>query len=142
MQRFLVIKYRRVLTLKPVWFHLQRIGIDLSFPEPLRTTELDVVRIDSGDLFQRFEQPSSQKTVLNTEGNVGNPVLHFSNGIFPRQGLKVMRVFLTVVDEMSIAALQCETIRQSVESVDEIDYGYVNHVIRKIAQTSLPLRLI
>ncbi len=53
-----------------------------------------------------------------------------------------MRIFLTVVNKMSIAALQGETIRQFVKTVDEDDYGYVNHVIGETAQTFLPLHLI
>jgi len=52
-----------------------------------------------------IKQLSSQKAVLYAEGNVGDPVLHFGNGIFDRQRLKVMRIFLTVVNKMSITLL-------------------------------------
>ena len=50
-ERFLKINFRQVFTLKPIWFHLQHIRIDLSFPEPFCTTELDVFRINSRDFF-------------------------------------------------------------------------------------------
>ncbi len=49
-QSFLEIKECRVFALEPVWLNLQCIRIDLRFPEPFCTTELDVFRIDIRDL--------------------------------------------------------------------------------------------
>ena len=79
---------------------------------------------------------------INAEGNIGNSVLHFANSAFHRQWLKIMRIFLTVVDKMTIAALQRETIRQFVKPVDDIDDRHVNHAISEIAQRFSPLHLI
>ena len=53
-----------------------------------------------------------------------------------------MRLLLTAVGKMPIAALQCETIGQFVETVDYLDYGFIYHAIGETAQTFLPLRLI
>lgn len=117
MQCLLEINYCCVVVLKPVWFYLQCIGINLSFPEPFCTTELDIFQIDSCDFFKRFKPRFPKKTVINADGNVSNPVFHFDSGISDRQRLKVIRIVLTVVNKMAVTALQDETIRQAVKSV-------------------------
>ena len=85
----------------------------MSFPEPLCTAELNAFRVDRFDFFKSFNQSASGRTVFNAEGNVGDPVRHFGNGIRNRQGIQVMRILLAGVYKMPITALQCETIRQN-----------------------------
>jgi hypothetical protein len=53
-----------------------------------------------------------------------------------------MRVFLTIVYEMSIAALQCKTMWQPVNSVDQPDNGCIDDIIAETGQTFPPLILI
>jgi hypothetical protein len=109
----------------------------LSFPEPLCTTELDIFRINGRDSVQSRQETSSRNTVLNTKGNVGDPLLHSINGVCKRQGLKIMRIILTVVDKMPIATLQGETIGQVVKAVNEFYYSAINLAVSETSKTFL-----
>ena len=123
-----------------VRFNLQRVGIDLLFPEPIRTAELDVFRINGRDFFQGPQEAPSRFTVLEAESNKGNPVLDLGHDLVNRQGVQVVRVFLAVVEKMSIAALQGETERWFVEILDDLDYWRINFGIDERFPAFLLLR--
>ena len=128
-QRFLVIKGGFVFILEPIWLNLQGIGIDLSSPEPLCAAELDVFCVDKRDVIERLTENPARCTVLDTEGDVCDPVLHAFDRIGNRQGFQVMWIHLMFVDEMTITALKCEAIRQVVKAVYKVDDGGIQHVI-------------
>lgn len=121
--------------LEPFRFDLKRVRIDLSLPEPLRTTKLNVIRIDSHDLTLSPKQSSSQLAVFNTKADIGDPVLHFGNSICNRQGIQVVSIVLTLVEKMPIAALQRETIRQPVERMYQLNDGGIDHSITETSQS-------
>ena len=140
-QSFRVFKHHLVFKLEPVRFNLQGIGIDLSFPKPFCATELNIIWINIRYSLQRIEKHPAQRTVFNTEGNVGYPILYFDNRIINRQGFQVLRIVLAAADKMTKTALQRETIRQFIKSIDQFDDGFIDHPIAETGQASVPLFL-
>ena len=106
--------------------HLQRVGIDLFVPEPLRAAELDVFWINGRDFFQGLEEASSRITVLQAEGDIGDPVIDPGYGLYIGQWFQVVWIILTAVEKMPIAALQGETERWLVEILDDFNYWRIN----------------
>lgn len=118
---------------------LQRIGVELSFPESFRTAELHIFGIDVRDFLQFLQQISAVFTVFYAETDVGNTVHHRGNSIGGRQSLDVVGIGLPVMDEMTEAALNGETTGNGVESVYDIHDGFVDHVVTETGQHLLSL---
>lgn len=125
--------YSCIFISKPEGFHLQRKGIDLSFPKPLCTAELNIIRVHGFKFFERFKQVSSGNAVFYAKGNVGDSVFNFGNTAFCGQGGKVVRIILAFVDKMAITALQGEAIGQAVKFTDEPSDRRVDTVKSKTA---------
>jgi len=139
MKRLGVVELLFILCFKSVGHDLQRIGVDLSFPEPIRTAELHIFGIDVRDFLQLLQQISAILTVLDAEADVGNTVHNRGNSIGFRQGFDVVWIGLLVVDKMTEAALNGETAGNGVKSVHDIHDWFVDHVVAETGQHVLSL---
>lgn len=71
---FLIVNRNLVFVHESSWLDLKGVGIDLPAPEPLRTPELNKLRVDRGNLSQVLKKPFPFGAVLNAEGNIGYAV--------------------------------------------------------------------
>ena len=141
-QGFAVVEDGGILIFKPVGFDLEGIRIDLLLPEPVRRTQLDILRVHERDIFQGFQESFSRMVILKAKGDVGDSVCHFGNIIPFRQGIKVIRIIPARIYEMSVAALKGEAVRQAVKAVDDFDDGRVDHIIGEAREGFLFLFMI
>ena len=93
MHGFIAVQQYTIFMLESIRLSLQNIEVDLSFPEPLGRTELNIFRIDPCNPTQHFEKPLAGATVLDTKRNIGDPLHDPINGGCFRQGFQVINLF-------------------------------------------------
>lgn len=139
MQCFFMIEDGRILMLEPVRFHLQYKAVDLLFPEPVCTAELDVFRGEPCHLMQFLKQLSSFLAVFYTTGNIADSVFNWCENRFLGQGDDVMGIILIVIDKVPIAALQGKAEGEAVEGADKTTNGCIDPGLPKSGLRLVPL---
>lgn len=106
----------------PYRFDLYHVGVHLTGPEPFRTTELYITRIEGGHPAEIPEKALSGAVIPDHEGHVGQPVLHAGDA--PCIGLEPGGIFYVrflFVDKVPVAALDSETMRDGPEPAKKRD---------------------
>jgi len=124
-QCFRVLKESFIFPLVPRRLELQRIRIDVPFPEPLCRAKLDIIWIKCRDLRQGIVEGSPRWVIVYTERNVGESV-SYTTGIFDGNGVKAIGVLFRGPEEMPIAALHGEAVRQCGKAINDVHNRLVN----------------
>jgi len=70
-ESFPIVNSNLVLVHVSLWFDLKGVGVNLPVPEPLRTPELNKLRVRRGNISQVLKKPFPFGAVFNTESNIG-----------------------------------------------------------------------
>jgi hypothetical protein len=124
-QCFRVLEDSFIFPLVPRGLELQRIRIDITFPEPLCGAKLDIIWIKCRDLRQGIVEGSPRWAIVYTEHGVGESV-SYTTGIFGGNGVKVVGVLFRGPKEMPIAALHGEAVRQCDKAINDVHNRLVN----------------
>ena len=122
-----------------LWFDLKGVGVKLPVPEPLRTPELNKLRVCHGNVSQVLKKPFPFWAVLNTESNIGYAVCNKGRAIRDVQTLRIVAILLTRMHEVPIAALKSEAVWKILETLHDIHNGAINRVSIQRSQGCLPL---
>ena len=76
-ESFPIINSNLVLVHISLWFDLNGVGVNLPVPEPLRTPELNKLRVSRGNVSQVLKKSFPFGAVLNTESNLVNDIPQF-----------------------------------------------------------------
>ena len=125
MQCFCVFEDSFIFPLVPRGLELQRIRIDEPFPEPLCAAKLNIIRIKFRDLRQGIVEGSPRWTIIYTEHGVSEPVSYIT-GIIGGNGIKAVGALFRRIEEMSIAALHGEAVRQCGKAMNDVHDRFVN----------------
>jgi len=124
-QCFRVLEDSFIFPFEPHGLELQRIRIDVTFPEPLCGAELDIIWITCRDLRQGIVEGPPGWTIVYTEYDVGESV-SYTTGIFGGNGVKGVGVLFRGPEEMSVAALHGEAVRQCGKAINDVHNRLVN----------------
>ena len=124
-QCFRVLEDSFIFPLVPRGLELQRIRIDVTFPEPLCRAELDIIWIKCRDLRQGIVEGPPCWTIVYTEHDVGESV-SYTTGIFGGNGVKAVGVLFRGAEEMPVAALHGEAMRQCGKAINDVHNRLVN----------------
>lgn len=123
-----------IFPLVPRGLDLQRIRIDVTFPEPLCGAELDIIWINRRDLRQRFVEGPPRWTVVYAEHDVGESV-SYTTGVFGGNGVKTVDVLFRGAEEMPVAALHGKAVRQCGKAINDVHNRLVNRTQAQCRQS-------
>ena len=138
-ESFPIVNSNLVLVHESLWFDLKGVGVNLPFPEPLRTPELNKLRVCRGNVSQVLKKPFPFGAVLNTESNIGYAVRNNGRAIRDVQTLGIVAILLTRMHEVPITALKSEAVWKILETLHNIHNGAINRVSIQRSQGCLPL---
>jgi len=124
-QCFGVLEDSFIFPLETRRLELEHIRIDEPFPEPLCAAKLDIIRIKFRDLRQGIMEGPPRLTIIYTEHDVSEPVSYIT-GIIGGNGVKAVGVLFRRIEEMSIAALHGEAVRQCGKAMNDVHDRLVN----------------
>lgn len=96
-------------------------------PGPIWRAELDVCRIYHRDPAKQGKQSPAGIAFLDAERDIGNPVFDRACAA-GGQGQETLRITLGRVKEVTVAALQGETVRRHVEGRNDVADGRIDDV--------------
>jgi hypothetical protein len=124
-QCFSVLEDSFIFPLVPRGLELQRIRIDVAFPEPLCGAKLGILWIKCRDLRQGVVEGPPGWAIVYTERDVGESV-SYTTGIFGGNGVKAEGVLFRGPEEMPVAALHSEAVRQCGKAINDVHNRRVN----------------
>lgn len=142
-QGFFIADDGPIFSLKFFRLDLQCVRIDLPLPKPLSAPELDILRVDRRQPRQISKERSPCIALLYAQRKVGDPVFEALDDRRFGQRRDVPIVRHAVVQKVSIATLQRETMRQPRETLNDFHDWWIDLLEIELPQglTSL-LRIV
>jgi hypothetical protein len=119
MKRFGNLQHSLILELVGGRLHLKSVRIRPIFPKPVRRAELNEALVQCRNSRKGVPEDSPAAAVLEAESDVGDPV-SYRPRIAARDGLEALRVLIRGADEVSVAALQGEAVRERGETGNDV----------------------